>query len=249
MNDSVTHSRPTPAPGVIANGALIRVRDLTKVYHQGDLEVPALRGVDLDIQEGEFTALAGPSGSGKTTLLNIVGALDRPTAGTIAVAERDVSTLSKGAAAEFRLDVVGFIFQAYNLVPVLTAYENAEFTLLLRGESIEARRQIVEPLLHRVGLGDMMDRKPHELSGGQQQRVAVVRALATSPRLVLADEPTANLDSETSASLLDLMLELNRELGTTFVFSTHDPTVIERARRVVRLLDGRVHDARLQPAE
>lgn len=227
-------------PGVIENGALIRARELKKSYYQGELEVPALRGVDLDVQEGEFTALAGPSGSGKTTLLNIIGALDRPTDGDIEVDGRDVTTLGKGDAAEFRLGTVGFIFQAYNLVPVLTAYENAEFTLLLRGVPVEDRRARVEPLLERVGLGDMMDRRPHELSGGQQQRVAVVRALATRPRLVLADEPTANLDSETSGALLDLMLELNRELETTFVFSTHDATVIERARRVVRLLDGRV---------
>jgi putative ABC transport system ATP-binding protein len=231
------------APGVIPDGALIRARDLTKSYDQGTLQVPALRGVDLDIREGEFTALAGPSGSGKTTLLNIVGALDSPSGGTIEVAGRDVSALSKGDAAEFRLGTVGFIFQAYNLVPVLTAYENAEFTLLLRGVPAEERRRTVEPLLERVGIGELMDRRPHELSGGQQQRVAVVRALATKPRIVLADEPTANLDSETSASLLDLMLELNRELDTTFVFSTHDQTVIDRARRVVRLLDGRVHEA------
>ena len=228
------------APGVIENGALIRARDLTKSYYQGDLEVPALRGVDLDVQEGEFTALAGPSGSGKTTLLNIAGALDHPTSGTIEVAGRDVSGLGKGDAADFRLGTVGFIFQAYNLVPVLTAYENAEFTLLLRGVPADERRERVEPLLERVGLGDMMDRRPHELSGGQQQRVAVVRALATQPRLVLADEPTANLDSATSGELLDLMLELNDELETTFVFSTHDQTVIDRARRIVRLLDGRV---------
>ncbi len=242
MNETKTAGERT-APGIIENGALIRARGLTKVYHQGDLEIPALRGVDLDIQEGEFTALAGPSGSGKTTLLNIAGALDHPTDGSIEVAGRDVSRLDKGDAAEFRLETVGFIFQAYNLVPVLTAYENAEFTLLLRGVDADERRATVEPLLERVGLGDMMDRKPHELSGGQQQRIAVVRALATRPRLILADEPTANLDSETSASLLDLMLELNRELDTTFVFSTHDPTVIDRARRVVRLLDGRVHTA------
>ena len=228
------------APGVVPNGALIRARGLTKSYYQGDVEIPALRGVDLDVQEGEFTALAGPSGSGKTTLLNIVGALDGPSGGTIQVAGRDVAGLGKGEGADFRLDTVGFIFQAYNLVPVLTAYENAEFTLLLRGVPTEERRDRVEALLERVGLGDMMDRKPHELSGGQQQRVAIVRALATRPRLVLADEPTANLDSETSGSLLDLMLELNAELDTTFVFSTHDETVIQRARRVVRLLDGRV---------
>ena len=230
------HGRPP------SGGALIQARDLTKSYFQGDLEVPALRGVDLDVRRGEFTALAGPSGSGKTTLLNIIGALDSPTAGTIQVAGRDVSRLGKGDAADFRLDTVGFIFQAYNLVPVLTAYENAEFTLLLRGMAAEERRATVQPLLERVGLGDMMGRKPHELSGGQQQRVAVVRALATHPDIILADEPTANLDSETSASLLDLMLELNQEIDTTFVFSTHDPTVIDRARRVVRLLDGRVHD-------
>jgi putative ABC transport system ATP-binding protein len=236
------------APGVIENGALIRARGLTKIYHQGDLKIPALRGVDLDVQEGEFTALAGPSGSGKTTLLNIIGALDTPTDGTIEVEGQDVSTLGKGDAAEFRLGTVGFIFQAYNLVPVLTAYENAEFTLLLRGVPAEKRKETVEPLLERVGLGDMMDRKPHELSGGQQQRIAVVRALATRPRLVLADEPTANLDSATSASLLDLMLELNRELDTTFVFSTHDQTVIDRARRVVRLLDGRVRSATISEA-
>ena len=240
MTDS--HTTTTASPGLIENGALIRARGLTKTYRQGQVDIPALRGVDLDVGEGEFTALAGPSGSGKTTLLNIIGALDSPTSGSVEVAGRDVSRLGKGEAAEFRLDTVGFIFQAYNLVPVLTAYENAEFTLLLRGRPTAERRAIVVPLLERVGLADMMTRKPHELSGGQQQRVAVVRALATHPSLVLADEPTANLDSETSAGLLDLMLELNRELGTTFVFSTHDPTVIDRARRIVRLVDGRVHE-------
>jgi len=236
-NQTDTH---ISAPGVIDNGALIRARGLEKSYYQGDLEIPALRGVDLDVLEGEFTALAGPSGSGKTTLLNIIGALDHPSGGTIEVDHQDVSDLGKGDAADFRLDTVGFIFQAYNLVPVLTAYENAEFTLLLRGVQAEERRERVEPLLQRVGLGDMMDRRPHELSGGQQQRVAVVRALATRPRLILADEPTANLDSKTSGELLDLMVELNDELDTTFLFSTHDQTVIDRARRVVRLLDGQV---------
>lgn len=219
---------------------VIRCRDVTKVYRQGELEVHALKGIDLDVEEGEFTVLAGPSGSGKTTLLNLIGVLDHPTEGTIEVGGRDVSGLDRGEAAGFRLDHVGFIFQAFNLLPVLSAYENAEFTLLLRGVSVDERRSRVEPLLERVGLGDMMDRRPHELSGGQQQRVAVVRALASRPSIVLADEPTANLDSATSAGLLDLMLELNRELGTTFLFSTHDPTVIDRARRLVKLLDGRV---------
>jgi putative ABC transport system ATP-binding protein len=216
------------------------MRQITRTYREGALEVLALRGVDLDIARGEFTSLAGPSGSGKTTLLNIIGVLDKPTSGRIEVAGIDVTRLDKGEAADFRLEKVGFIFQAYNLVPVLTALENAEFTLLLRGVPARERKEKVAPLLERVGLGDMMDRKPHELSGGQQQRVAIVRALATDPALVLADEPTANLDSETSAGLLDLMLELNEELNTTFLFSTHDPVVIERARRVVRLLDGRV---------
>jgi len=228
-------------PGVIENGAIIRVRDVKRIYREGQLEVHALRGTDLDVTEGEFTALAGPSGSGKTTLLNIIGALDVPNSGRVEVAGRDIVGLGKGEAADFRLDNVGFIFQAYNLVPVLTAYENAEFTLLLRGMPAAKRRATVEPLLERVGLADMMHRKPHEMSGGQQQRVAVVRALATKPRIVLADEPTANLDSETSAGLLDLMLELNQELGTTFLFSTHDPAVIDRVRRLVELLDGRVN--------
>lgn len=220
---------------------IIRVEAVTKIFRQGELEVHALQGVDLVLHTREFASLAGPSGCGKTTLLNLMGALDTPTAGTVRIDGTDITKLSRGAAADFRLDHVGFIFQAYNLVPVLTAYENAEFTLLLGGVSAERRREVIEPLLERVGMGDMMDRKPHELSGGQQQRVAVVRALATGPKIVLADEPTANLDSKSSESLLDLMLELNDELGTTFLFATHDHTVIERARRVIRMLDGRVH--------
>ncbi|HEX9887641.1 MAG TPA: ABC transporter ATP-binding protein [Longimicrobiales bacterium] len=219
---------------------LIRVSEVTKVYRQGALEVHALRGVNLTVADGEFTALAGPSGSGKTTLLNLIGVLDAPTTGTVQLNGQDVSGLNKGEAAEYRLDNVGFIFQAYNLVPVLTAYENAEFTLLLRGAGPKERREVVRPLLQRVGLGDMMDRKPHELSGGQQQRVAIVRALATHPRIVLADEPTANLDSANSDGLMDLMAELNEELGTTFLFSSHDPVVLERARRLVILRDGKV---------
>jgi len=222
--------------------ALIKVRGVVRTYKQGMLEVHALRGVDLDIHDGEFTALIGPSGSGKTTLLNIMGALDEPDAGTVEVAGQDISRLTKGDAADFRLDHVGFIFQAYNLVPVLTALENAEFTLLLRGVPAAERHKVIKPLLERVGLGDMADRKPHELSGGQQQRVAVVRALATKPRILLADEPTANLDSKTSSELMDMMQQLNEELKITFLFSTHDPVVITRARRVVRLLDGRVDD-------
>ncbi|MGD8276850.1 MAG: ABC transporter ATP-binding protein [Gemmatimonadota bacterium] len=230
------------AAAVLHPEDIIRVDGVTKVFRQGELEVHALRGVDLDLHMGEFAALSGPSGCGKTTLLNLMGALDVPTTGTVRIDGTDITTLNKGDAADFRLAHVGFIFQAYNLVPVLSAFENAEFTLLLRGIPAERRRELVEPLLVRVGLADMMDRKPHELSGGQQQRVAVVRALATGPKIVLADEPTANLDSTSSESLLDLMLELNGELGTTFLFATHDHTVIDRAHRVIRMLDGRVHE-------
>jgi len=230
----------SPGSATWRDGALIRLRQVTRVYQEGALKVLALRGVDLDVAKGEFTALAGPSGSGKTTLLNIIGVLDHATSGRVEVDGQDVGRLQKGDAADFRLEKVGFIFQAYNLVPVLTAQENAAFTLLLRGVHLGKRRERVMPLLERVGLADMKDRKPHELSGGQQQRIAVVRALATEPAIVLADEPTANLDSDTSAGLLDLMQELNQELKTTFLFSTHDPVVIQRARRVVRLLDGRV---------
>lgn len=247
MTERATAPIVGPREATWEREALIRVRDVTKVYRQGALEVHALRGVDLDLAEGEFTAMAGPSGSGKTTLLNAIGALDRPTTGTVEVAGHRVSAMTSGDAADFRLDHVGFVFQAFNLVPVLSAYENAEFTLLLRGTPGTERRSIVEPLLERVGLGDMMDRRPPELSGGQQQRVAIVRALATHPDIVLADEPTANLDSATSGDLLDLMQELNEELGTTFLFSTHDTTVIERARRVVRLLDGRVDRVEVRP--
>jgi len=228
-------------PTVVGQPQIV-VRGVTRIFHQGPVEVHALRGVDLDIAVGEFCGLAGPSGSGKTTLLNIIGGLDRPTAGWVDVAGHRVTDLDRGDAAEFRLDHVGFIFQAYNLVPVLSAFENAEFTLLLRGVPAGERRAIVEPLLARVGLVDEADRKPHELSGGQQQRVAVVRALATSPDIVLADEPTANLDSATSEGLLDMMAELNRDLGTTFLFSSHDPVVIDRVQRLIRLRDGLVAD-------
>lgn len=220
--------------------SIIQTTDVTRVYRQGTVDVHALRGVSISIDAGEFTALAGPSGSGKTTLLNMVGCLDHPTNGSVLVQGRDITALRKGAAAEFRLQNVGFVFQAYNLVPVLTAYENAEFTLMLQGKSLAERRAIVEPLMERVGLKDEMHRRPHELSGGQQQRVAVVRAIAPKPAIVLADEPTANLDRETAIDLLDLMLQLNSEHGVTFVFSTHDQNVIDRARRVVRLDSGSV---------
>ncbi len=220
--------------------SLIEVRGVERIYQQGDIDVHALRGVDLDVADGEFTALAGPSGSGKTTLLNAIGCLDEPTGGTVRIDGRDVTGFDKTQGAEYRLEHVGFIFQAYNLVPVFTAFENAEFVLMLQGVPAAERKKIVEQLFERVGIAEYAHRKPHELSGGQQQRVAVVRALAARPRIVLADEPTANLDSETSAALLDLMLELNEEEGVTFLFSTHDDLVMERARRIVRLDSGKV---------
>jgi putative ABC transport system ATP-binding protein len=232
---------PAPATPRGPERQLIRLRGVTRVYDLArGVPVHALRGIDLDVAEGELTALAGPSGCGKTTLLNIIGALDRATSGEVEVAGRDLTRLGKGHAADFRLGHVGFVFQAYNLVPVLTAFENAEFTLLLRGVAAAERRRIVEPLLARVGLVDLRDRRPHELSGGQQQRIAIVRALASSPNLILADEPTANLDSAAAEELLHLMRDLGRELGTTFLLSSHDEIVIHSVRRVVYLLDGRV---------
>jgi len=232
---------------------VVRARALTRTYVQGEVEVHALRGVDIDIRRGEYSALAGPSGSGKSTLLNQIGVLDTPTSGTVELDGRDVSGLSRTEAAHFRLEHIGFIFQAYNLIPVLTAYENAEFTLYLEGVPAARRRELVVPLLERVGLGELLDRRPHEMSGGQQQRVAVVRAIAPRPAIVLADEPTANLDTKSASKLLDLMEELNDEHGSTFLFASHDPQVLERARRVVRLRDGQIEadewdeDARDRP--
>ena len=231
-----------PREGGVAprEGLLIEAKDVSRVYQQGQTQVRALDRVSVAFTAGEFTALAGPSGSGKTTLLNMIGALDKPTQGSVVVSGQDVADLGRSQAADFRLRHVGFVFQAYNLLPVLTAYENAEFTLSLQGVPQAERRRRVMVLLDRVGLGGKLDRRPDELSGGEQQRVAVVRALATAPTIVLADEPTANLDRKTGAALLDLMLELQRERGTTFLFSTHDPLVMERARRIVRLDSGAV---------
>ena len=219
---------------------LISCKNLVRTYLQGKVDVRALRGVDFSLDSGEFSALAGPSGSGKTTLLNLIGCLDSPTSGSVEIEGQNVTAFSRGRAAEYRLHNIGFVFQAYNLIPVLTAYENAEFVLMLRKVPKSERRKLVMPLLDRVGLADEAKRKPHELSGGQQQRVAVVRAIAARPKVVLADEPTANLDRKTSIGLLDLMLELNQEQGVTFLFSTHDPVVIERSRRVIELDSGRI---------
>lgn len=223
---------------------IIEVRGLKRVYQQGKNTVYALRGVSLDIEEGEFTAFMGPSGSGKTTLLNIIGALDRPTEGSVKVADLALETLSDKERATLRRDQIGFIFQSYNLLPVLTAYENAEFVLLVRGVPEATRKAKIMELLEAVGLAEMAHRRPSELSGGQQQRVAIARAMAGEPKLILADEPTANLDSQTSTALIELMRKLNEERGISFLFSTHDPMIMNAARRVIRLVDGQIdHDS------
>lgn len=218
----------------------IRTSGLKKVYRQEGIPVEALRGVDLSVERGEFVALVGPSGSGKTTLLNLIGALDRPTEGRILIEGEDISALSGGKLAELRLQRIGFVFQEYNLIPVLTAIENVEYVMLLQGVKEKVRRERALSILGEVGLQGMENRRPAELSGGQQQRVAVARAIVSEPAIVLADEPTANLDSATGAALLDLMKGLNEKKGVTFIFSTHDPMVMERARRVVVLKDGAV---------
>jgi putative ABC transport system ATP-binding protein len=219
---------------------IVEVVGVTKVYRQGEVEVHALRGLDLCVEHGEFMALCGPSGSGKTTLLNIIGALDQPTEGKVLLEGRDLATLGARALSRLRRDRIGFVFQAYNLLPVLTAYENAELVLALQGVDEAVRRKRVMDLLAEVGLEGLENRRPDELSGGQQQRVAIARAIAPNPAVVLADEPTANVDSENAEHLLDLMERLNRELGVSFIFSTHDPRVMDRARRLVRVVDGRV---------
>jgi putative ABC transport system ATP-binding protein len=218
---------------------IVLARGLTKSFEGGREPVWALRGVDLDVGAGEFLALVGPSGSGKTTLLNLLGALDVPTGGELTVLGQRIASLSKMARARMRLHSIGFVFQAYNLVPVLTARENVEFVLELQGMG-EGRRDRAREVLAELGLGDLADRRTNELSGGQQQRVAVARAVASRPKLVLADEPTANLDGENAETLMHLMRDLRDRHGMTFVFSTHDPRVVAHAVRIVTLVDGRV---------
>ncbi len=224
----------------MSDQALVELDSVNKVYEQGALEVRALRDLSLTIEAGEFTAVCGPSGSGKTTLLNLIGALDRPTSGTIRIEGRDLGAMSQRERSHLRRDRIGFVFQAYNLMPVLTAYENAEMVLALQGVDKEARREQVMRVLKDVGLEDLEHRRPDELSGGQQQRVAIARAIASNPAVVLADEPTANLDSENAVHLLDIMEQLNLDRGVTFLFSTHDPRVMERARRLIRVVDGQI---------
>lgn len=222
--------------------SLIELKDVSKIYRLGNQGIPALTDVSLTFDEGEFAVLAGPSGSGKTTALNLIGCLDRPTSGEVIVSDVDVGTACSKRLADFRLHHIGFIFQSYNLIPVLTAAENAEFTLMLQKVPKLARRKIVCQLFADLGIDGLEDRRPADLSGGQQQRVAIARAMAANPHVILADEPTANLDSHTAEELLALMRQLNRHKGTTFIFSSHDDRVICQAQRVVRLEDGCLAD-------
>jgi len=219
---------------------MIEIRDLHKTYVAGDTEVRALRGVSLDIEEGEFLSIAGPSGSGKTTLLNIVGCIDDADSGNVEISGTSVMSLDKDEQAAFRRDNLGFVFQSFNLIPVLTAFENVAFSLNLMGVDDEETRERTLNILREVGLEGMEDRRPSRLSGGQQQRVAIARALVKDPKIILADEPTANLDSNTGQEVLDLMKEMNERHGSTFVFSTHDGMVMDYAQRLVMLHDGKI---------
>ena len=228
---------------------LIQIRGLKKSYQLGKTEVVALKGVDLDIEQGEFTVVMGPSGSGKTTLLNIIGCLDRASSGSYKLDGEEIGTRDFNDLADIRNRKIGFIFQSFNLIPVLNVIENIEFPCLIRNEPRKALRERVLQVARDVGLEPHLHHKPDELSGGQRQRVAIARALVTQPQMVLADEPTANLDSKTSAQIIDLMLDLNKKKGVTFLFSTHDPRVMEHARRVVRILDGALVDGAEAAAE
>ncbi len=225
---------------------VIKIIDVHKYYHDTDIEVKAVNGVTLTFKQGEFAAIVGPSGSGKTTLLNVIGGLDSPTKGKIIIDGTDIGQLSESKLTDFRLHNIGFVFQSYNLIPVLTARENAEFIMELQKRPKEERRKRIAELFKAIGIEGKEDVKPAHLSGGQQQRVAVARALASKPKFILADEPTANLDSKSTADLLDIMRELNEKERVTFLFSTHDQRVIERAKRVILLEDGKVIDDREQ---
>ena len=219
---------------------VVQVKNVTRDYVIGEVVTRALRGVSMEIDAGEFTALVGPSGSGKTTLLQLIGCLDQPTSGSIEINGRDVSRLNRNQRADIRRDAIGFIFQFFALIPTLSAYENVEMPLLLRDVDPTERRQRVEHLLEAVDLADRADHRPDQLSGGQQQRVAIARALATNPSMVLADEPTANLDTANGEQVMEIITRLNQETGVTFVFATHDPRVIKYARRVITMRDGMV---------
>lgn len=222
--------------------SIVRAENIKKRYIQGKVEVHALRGVSVNIDPGEFVAMAGPSGSGKTTVLNIIGGIDNPDSGQVVVDGNNYSDMTQSKLAELRLNKIGFVFQAYNLIPVLSAEENVEYIMLLQGVSAKERKKKARAILDDVGLEGIYSRRPSELSGGQQQRVAVARAIVSNPAIVLADEPTANLDSKTGESLLDMMKKMNREKNITFIFSTHDNMVMEYAKRIVKLKDGQIED-------
>ena len=221
--------------------SLLELKEVKKIYQQGKIKVPALRGVDMNVEAGEFTTIFGPSGSGKTTLLNMIGCLDTPTEGVIRLNDKKVSDLSRKALAMTRRYNIGFVFQSYNLIPVLTAYENVEFAIRLidHTSALQIKEKVLK-MLDEVGLKGLENRRPNELSGGEKQRVAIARALVKEPKLVLADEPTANLDSKNAADIIDIMREMNKELNTTFIFSTHDPMVMKYARRLINLKDGMI---------
>ncbi|NLD91317.1 MAG: ABC transporter ATP-binding protein [Fibrobacter sp.] len=220
--------------------SIIELKGVTKTYNGSHIPVHAVNGIDLSFDEGEFAVIVGPSGSGKTTLLNLIGGLDEPSSGSIVIDNTDITTLKAGARTRFRLNNIGFVFQAYNLIPVLTAYENTGFIMDLQNTPTSQKHGRVMQLLNEVGLSDRADSRPSQLSGGQQQRIAVARALAPRPRFILADEPTANLDSHSSETLLDIMVQLNREENVTFIFCTHDQRVVRKARRVITIEDGKV---------
>ncbi len=226
---------------------IIEVKNLHKVYHETEVETRAVNGVNLQFEEGEFTAVVGPSGSGKTTLLNIIGGLDKPTEGEVLIDNVLIHNLSPSKLIDFRMKYIGFVFQSYNLIPVLTAGENVEFIMHLQGRPKIERQKRTKELLAAVGLSERINSRPGKLSGGQQQRVAVARALASKPRFVLADEPTANLDSKSTENLLEIMETLNREENVSFIFSTHDARVVNKARRVITIEDGKVISDEVKP--
>ena len=226
--------------------SVIELQDVSRIYKIGEVETHALRGVNLAIDEGEFTAIVGPSGSGKTTMLQLMGCLDRPTSGRVRINGQDVSQLNANKRADLRKGTIGFVFQFFALIPGLTAYENVDLPLLLAGTKKAERRERTNELLEAVGLTERARHRPDQMSGGEQQRVAIARALALRPLLVLADEPTANLDTENGAQAMEIMQRLNQETGTAFIFATHDPRVVAYARRVVKLQDGKIVDNGVQ---
>ncbi len=229
--------------------AIVQTKNLSKVYNPDTVPVHALRDVSISIEKGEFTSIVGPSGSGKTTLLNMLGGLDKPSSGSVWVNGKEITSMKESDLIDFRLYNIGFVFQHYNLIPVFTAHENVSFIMLLQNRSKKEIKERADELLEEVGLGDRKNARPVEMSGGQQQRVAVARALASEPKFILADEPTANLDSTSAMNLLDIMSRMNREQNVTFVFSTHDQRVIDRARRVITMVDGAIHKDEYQNVE